>query len=110
MKMDKTPDLWALILAWLAGHKSEGSYSALAFLVAFLRGVYSGDSPVWRRLLDAALCAVLAFFIKDALMLLGVDTEWSYIGSVFIGFLGIDYFSSLLRRVVGNKAGLPPQQ
>ncbi|KFC87635.1 MULTISPECIES: phage holin, lambda family [Hafnia] len=110
MKMHKSPELWAMLMTWIAEHRSEGSYAFIAGLMAILRGIYNGESPMWRRILDAAMCALVAFFIKDLLMLMSFDQKWAYIGSVFIGFLGIDYFSSVLRRVVGSKTGVPPQQ
>jgi len=34
-----------------------------------------------------------------------MNTNLSYIGSVFIGYLGTDYIGSLLKRVIGNKSG-----
>ncbi|WP_318013137.1 phage holin family protein [Pectobacterium versatile] len=47
----------------------------------------------------------MAYYINDGLSALGWDSNFASMGSVFIGFLGIDYISSILRRVVGSKTG-----
>ncbi|MGI8487159.1 phage holin family protein [Pectobacterium polaris] len=49
--------------------------------------------------------APVAYYINDGLSTLGWDSNFASMGSVFIGFLGIDYTSSILRRVVGSKTG-----
>ncbi|MEC5321182.1 phage holin, lambda family [Brenneria populi subsp. brevivirga] len=114
MKMpDKNPDLWAQIIAWFTAwftaHKEEAGYSAAAAIMALLRGAYVGQNSWSRRLLDAAMCSLVAYYINDGLAALGWDSSWASIGSVFIGFLGIDYISSILRRAIGNKTGDNPQ-
>jgi lambda family phage holin len=55
--------------------------------------------------LDAAMCSMIAWFIKDVLMILSFDPGWAMVSSVFIGYLGTDYLGSVLKRVVGNRSG-----
>lgn len=100
---DKNPDLWAQIIAWFS--QKEVGYSAAAAAMALLRGAYVGRDSWTRRFLDASMCALVAYYINDALAAAGWNSSWASFGSVFIGFLGIDYISSVLRRVVGNKTG-----
>ncbi|PWC17143.1 phage holin, lambda family [Brenneria roseae subsp. roseae] len=108
MKMpDKNPDQWAQIIAWFS--QKEVGYSTAAAVMALLRGAYVGRDSWPRRLLDAAMCSLVAYYINDGLAALGWDSSWASIGSVFIGFLGIDYISSILRRAIGNKTGDNPQ-
>ncbi|WP_224653621.1 phage holin, lambda family [Pectobacterium versatile] len=104
MKMlDKNPDVWAQIIAWLS--QKEVGYSVAAAVMALLRAAYVGRDSWSRRLLDAAMCSLVAYYINDGLSALGWDSNFASMGSVFIGFLGIDYISSILRRVVGSKTG-----
>ncbi|MBL3522854.1 phage holin, lambda family [Serratia plymuthica] len=107
MKMpEKNPDFWAQIIAWLAAHKSEGGYALTAFIAAMLRGIYAGKSPWGRRVLDALMCSLFAWFLKDFLLAMGWEAKWASIASVFIGFAGIDYLSHTLRVFVRRKTGI----
>lgn len=106
MKMpDKNPDVWGPLLAWLAAHKEGGGYAATAALMALLRSAYVGRDGWPRRLIDAAMCALAAYFIKDCLDAVGWDVKYATLGSIFIGSAGVDYFGSLLRRFVGARTG-----
>ncbi|PWC14228.1 phage holin, lambda family [Brenneria roseae subsp. americana] len=107
---DKNPDLWAQLIAWLSANKAETSYSFAAAVMALLRAAYIGRDSWPRRLLDAAMCSLVAFYINDGLAALGWDSKFASLGSVFIGFLGIDYIGSILRRFVGNKTGTNSQE
>lgn len=74
----------------------------LAAAMAYLRGRYNGGK-FWRVLVDALMCAMLAWFIRDLLDVIGLKTNLAYVGSIMIGYLGTDYFGSLLRRLIGNR-------
>lgn len=102
---DKNPDLWAQLIAWLAAHKEGGGYAATAALMALLRSAYVGQQGWTRRLIDAAMCAMVAYFIKDCLDAIGWDSTYAYLGSMFIGYAGVDYFGNMLRRIASNRTG-----
>ncbi|MBW7981555.1 phage holin, lambda family [Enterobacillus tribolii] len=99
---DKTPEVWSAVLAWLVSVKEQGVGAMLAATMAYLRGRYNGGK-FWRVLIDALMCAMLAWFIRDLLDLIGLKTNLAYIGSIMVGYLGTDYFGTLLRRLIGNK-------
>lgn len=103
---EKNPDFWAQIIAWLAAHKSEGGYALTAFIAAMLRGIYAGSAPWKRRFLDALMCALVAWFLRDFLLTAGFEEKYASIGSVIIGYMGIDYLSHLLRSFVSRKVGV----
>lgn len=102
-KMNKHPELVSSIFNWYTEHKHESSYAFVAALMAVLRSLYIGELSWWRRCIDAAICAILAFFILDILTLMDSDPELAHISSVFIGFLGVDYFNVLIRKLIGHK-------
>ncbi|ELM3659698.1 phage holin, lambda family [Edwardsiella piscicida] len=106
MKMDKNPDVWAAFFAWFAAHRSEIGYASLASLMTLLRGAYTGRQPWWRRIIEAGMCAIFAFYIKDGLSLAGLDPSWASLGSVFIGFLGVDF----IRQIADKRAGIQQQE
>lgn len=101
--MNKNPELISTLINWYFEHKHETGYAFVAALMAILRGLYIGNLSWWRRCIDAAICAILAFFIQDALKFMDADPELAYICSVFTGFLGVDYLNSLIEKVVGGK-------
>ncbi|WP_246593540.1 phage holin, lambda family [Photorhabdus akhurstii] len=78
--------------------------AVLAAAMAYLRGRYNGGK-FWKTVIDAIMCAVIAWFIRDVLDFFGMSTNLAYIGSVIIGYLGTDYLGQLLRRIIGNKTG-----
>lgn len=102
-KMNKHPDLVSVLVNWYLENKHECGYAFVAALMAILRGLYIGVLSWWRRFIDAAICAILAFFILDILTFMHADPELAHIGSVFVGFLGVDYINTLIRKIVGEK-------
>ncbi len=101
---EKSPDIGVQIGAWLLSVKEQGVGGTLAFVMAYLRGRYNGGK-FWRVVIDALMCAMIAWFIRDILSFVGLNTNLAYIASVFIGYLGTDFISSLLRKVIGTKTG-----
>ncbi|GKX63847.1 phage holin, lambda family protein [Pragia fontium] len=104
MHMYKHPDLWPVIVAWIAEHRGEILSAVLAALMALLRGAYSGGGKA-KVILDAAMCSVIAWFIRDILMMINIEPDWALIASVFIGYLGTDFIGSVLKKFIGNKSG-----
>lgn len=104
MKMHQSPEIWNLITAWVAEHRGELLSAFLAAAMAILRGLYSGGGK-GKLTLDAAMCAMIAWFIKDVLLILSFSPDWAAVFSVFIGYLGTDYLGSVLKRAVGNRSG-----
>ena len=99
---DKQPDMWAQIICWLMSVKEQIIGASLAAAMAYLRGKYNGGK-LWRILIDAVMCAMIAWFVRDILDFAGMKADLEYIASVFIGYVGADYFGNLLRRIIGNK-------
>ena len=84
MKMPEKHDLLAAILA----AKEQGIGAILAFAMAYLRGRYNGG--VYKTVIDATMCAIIALFIRDLLDFAGLSSNLAYITSVFIGYIGTD--------------------
>lgn len=94
---DRDPRLWAGTLAWLFHVREQAAAAFVAAFMAFLRGRYQGTS-LHKTLLDAMMCALIAWFIRDSLGALDIDNDFSY--------LGTDYLGAQLRRLLGKKSGL----
>ncbi|MBK5072216.1 phage holin, lambda family [Budviciaceae bacterium BWR-B9] len=104
MRMYKQPDIYGTIIAWIAEHRGELLSAVLAALMALLRGAYAGGGKA-KVMLDAAMCSVIAWFIRDILMIINVEPDWALITSVFIGYLGTDFIGSVLKKLISNKSG-----
>lgn len=81
MKMPEKHDLLAAILA----AKEQGIGAILAFAMAYLRGRYNGGAFT-KTVIDATMCAIIAWFIRDLLDFAGLSSNLAYITSVFIGY------------------------
>ncbi|EPE4662273.1 TPA: phage holin, lambda family [Escherichia coli] len=100
MKMPEKHDLLAAILA----AKEQGIGAILAFAMAYLRGRYNGGAFT-KTVIDATMCAIIAWFIRDLLDFAGLSSNLAYITSVFIGYIGTDSIGSLIKRFAAKKAG-----
>lgn len=52
------------------------------------------------------MCALLAWTVRDALALMGLELKWANLASVLIGFMGADYINALIKKFIGKKTGL----
>lgn len=100
MKMKENPDVWDQVLMYLSQYKDQGIFAALAGSVAILRGRYNGGG--WKKtIFDGLMCAILAWFVKDLLALLGLNPDLAYLTSVFIGYIGVDALSKIIKGKAG---------
>ena len=105
MRMSNKQDFLASLLAALLAVKEQGIGATLAFVMAYMRGRYNGGK-LWKTLIDAAMCAMIAWFIRDLLGFFGLSTNLAYIGSVFIGYVGTDSIGALIKRAVAKRTGV----
>ncbi|MBJ2116171.1 MULTISPECIES: phage holin, lambda family [Proteus] len=99
--MKESPEFWDQVFQVIVAHKEQGISASLATGMAILRGKYNGGG--WTKtLFDGAMCALFAWFVKDLLTLLSLNQDFAYLASVFIGYVGVDGLSKLIK----GKAGL----
>lgn len=100
MKMKENPDVWDQVLMYLSQYKDQGIFAALAGSVAILRSRYNGGG--WKKtIFDGLMCAIFAWFVKDLLALLGLNPDLAYLTSVFIGYIGVDALSKIIKGKAG---------
>ena len=56
-----------------------------------------------KTVIDATMCAIIAWFINDLLDFAGLSSNLAYITSVFIGYIGTDSIGSLIKRFAVKK-------
>ncbi|CAK9885546.1 MAG: hypothetical protein XXXJIFNMEKO3_01946 [Candidatus Erwinia impunctatus] len=96
--MNDKHDLMALFLS----AREQGIGALLAFFMAILRGRYNSSSFT-KTLIDALMCAMIAWFVRDLLQFLGLNTDLGYITSVFIGYVGTESIGAFIKRVVNKR-------
>ncbi|EEQ2458692.1 phage holin, lambda family [Escherichia marmotae] len=101
---DKSPGFWMSLLAWFRA-EPDVSVAAATGLMALLRSCQQGKS-LRAMLLDSCICAFLAFYLRDALGLCGVDQDWAMILGVVLGYLGTEFIRTLLIRWAERRAGI----
>lgn len=101
MKMPEKHDLLSALIA----AKEQGIGAILAFAMAYLRGRYNGGAFT-KTVIDAMMCAIIAWFVRDLLDFAGLSSNLAYIASVFIGYIGTDSIGSLIKRFATKKAGV----
>ena len=57
------------------------------------------------KAVNATMCAIIAWFIRDLLDFAGLSSNLAYITSVFISYIGTDSIGSLIKRAA-KKAGV----
>ncbi|MFI8418603.1 phage holin, lambda family [Serratia sp. NPDC078593] len=98
------PDTVGLLIQQVSEYLQPIINAILAGMMALLIGAYR-NVGIRRRLLNAGMCALLAWTARDALSLMGWEIKWANITSVLIGFLGADYISALIKKIIGKKTG-----
>ena len=95
------PDAVGLIVQRVCEYLQPVLNAILAGVMALLHGAYR-NVGIRRRLLNAAMCALLARTVRDALALMGPELKWANLASVLIGFMGADYINALIKKFIGK--------
>lgn len=105
MPPEKDPTFWVMFLAALRDH---GLPAAGAFILSYLRILYDDKEPRWdRRLLEAALGAVLVFLVGVGSEKFGLTGGYSYGLAGFVGVLGVEQVRQLARRWADRRVDTP---
>lgn len=99
---DKDPNNW-LMLFELLPESLQGAI--MAFIVTMLRLMYDNKEPNWlRRTLEGFICSFLAYVMFSLTRAMGLSSDFAFVGSVLIGFLGADFVREKARHWIGKKA------
>lgn len=99
---EKDPNNW-LMLFDILPDSVKGA--AMAFIVSMLRIMYDNQEPNWmRRLTEGFICAFLAYGIFSLTKAMGLSSDFAFVGSVLVGFLGADFVREKARLFVTKKA------
>lgn len=78
--------------------------SALAFGLAIIRIAKDRrETRLMRKLLEATICAGLAYTFFYAIRALGLNEDWAVFCGGFVGFMGSDFVRSIARLYTHKK-------
>ncbi|ABR74590.1 phage holin, lambda family [Actinobacillus succinogenes] len=105
MKMpEKSPDLWAAVLAYIQQNYNAITGFVMAFFMAILRAWFLQQKSSYRqRLLDGSICGALTLSCMSMLTYLGVGEHVStFVGGLF-GFVGAEKIREFLFALIRKK-------
>lgn len=73
--------------------------------MVYFRGRYNGGVFI-KIVIDVTMCVIIVQFIRDFFDFVGLSSNFVYITSVFIGYIGIDSIGSFIKRFVVKKVGV----
>lgn len=98
---EKDPGNW-LALFELMPEALKGAI--MAFIVSMLRLMYDNKEPNWlRRIMEGFICSFLAYGIFSLTKAMGLSSDFAFVGSVLVGFLGADFVREKARSWIGKK-------
>lgn len=100
----KNLTFWADIVNWINHNAPVISGAALAFIMAALRMIRSGESSR-ESFIEAGMCGGLSLGIITALEYFGLPNTLATLFGVIIGFLGTKKIAEYLDALIGSRIG-----
>ena len=102
---EKSPDLWAAFLAWVAMHQPQLIAFGTALATAFVRVVYGGGTQR-QMLLEGVLCGLIGMSLVPVLQYLNMPASLATFGGCMVGFIGTEKLRDIATRYGEKRAGL----
>lgn len=104
MKMpEKSPDLWAAVLAWVSQVMPQLYAPTLSVVIAVLRVIYGGGNRR-QMLLEGALCGLATLSVVPLLQWLGLPANMATFAGGCVGFIGVEKLRELADKFLTSKA------
>ncbi len=101
---EKSPDLWAAVLAWVSQVAPHLYAPLMSVAVAALRVIYGGGSRR-QMVLEGSLCGLATVAVKPALIWIGVPEDVAVFAGAFIGLVGVEKIRDMAVRLGERKVG-----
>lgn len=86
---EKSPDLWAAVLAWLSVYAPQLYAPALSVVIAVLRVIYGGGTKR-QMFLEGALCGLATLTLVPMLEWMGLPQNMATFAGGAVGFVGVE--------------------
>lgn len=101
---EKSPELWAAVLAWLASVSHHLYAPALSVAIAVFRVIYGGGSRR-QMLLEGVLCGLATLGVKPLLIWLGMPPDMAVFAGAMFGFVGVEKLRDWAERIGERRIG-----
>lgn len=106
MKMpEKSPDLWAALLAWLSMHAPSVYAFLLSVTVAVVRVIYGGGTRR-QMVLEGVMCGLATLTLVPLLQYLGLPQSMATFAGGLVGFIGVEKLRDIAIRFGEKRAGV----
>lgn len=106
MKMpEKSPDLWAALLAWLSTHAPSVYALLLSVTVAVVRVIYGGGTRR-QMVLEGVMCGLATLTLVPLLQYLGLPQSMATFAGGLVGFIGVEKLRDIAIRFGEKRAGI----
>lgn len=106
MKMpEKSPDLWAALLAWLSIHAPSVYAFLLSAAIAVVRVIYGGGTRR-QMVLEGVMCGLATLTLVPLLQYLGLPQSMATFAGGLVGFIGVEKLRDIAIRFGERKAGV----
>lgn len=106
MKMpEKSPDLWAALLAWLSMHAPSVYAFLLSVTVAVVRVIYGGGTRR-QMVLEGVMCGLATLTLVPLLQYLGLPQSMATFAGGLVGFIGVEKLRDIAIRFGEKRAGI----
>jgi len=99
---EKSPDLWAAVLAWLHSVAPSLYALALSVTVAVVRVIYGGGSGR-QMILEGVMCGLATLTLVPLLEYLGLPQSMATFAGGLVGFIGVEKLRDLAVRLGERK-------
>lgn len=103
MKMEKDPNTWAALLAWLSAHQPAIAAGVFAGVMALCRVVYGGGG-IRKAVLEGAICGLIGMSLIPLLEYFSLSSGLANFAGCMVGFIGVDKLRDYADRFLGRKA------
>lgn len=106
MKMpEKSPDLWAALLAWLSIHAPSVYAFLLSVTIAVVRVIYGGGTSR-QMVLEGIMCGLATLTLVPLLQVIGLPESMATFAGGLVGFIGVEKLRDIAIRFGEKRAGL----
>ena len=90
MKMpEKSPDLWAAVIAWLSDHEYQLYAAGMGAAMGVLGVMYRGGGRR-QRLLEGLICGLIGAALVPLMQWMEMPPSMAGFGACWVGFIGVE--------------------
>lgn len=86
---EKSPDLWAAVIAWLSDHEYQLYAAGMGAAMGVLGVMYRGGGRR-QRLLEGLICGLIGAALVPLMQWMDMPPSMAGFGACWVGFIGVE--------------------